>query len=187
MCSTKWIWHCSPPPCCLLLTEHNTINILDSTPNPRTWSGCIQSKRESQQYHDKQENSNHDTCFPPRSLPSPSPATVRPPFFCGLSQAGELGSVPGCERKPKPFSGLLSSLRLSYGESNKPRCGFKGHPLHNALAPSTRHWVPDRRMLSRRQGGTYRPWTCGFRTLKQCLMSPLCWRSAVWFDLQQLQ
>lgn len=50
------------------------------------------------------------------------------------------------------FSGLLSSLWLSYGESNKPQCGCRGQPLHNALAPPTRHWVFDRRLLSHTRG-----------------------------------
>lgn len=78
---------------------------------------------------------------------------------CSLSDAGELGLSMGSERKPKPFSGLLSSLQLSYGESNKPQRGCRGHPLHNALAPPTRHWVPDCRFLSqtRRQRGHIGP------------------------------
>ena len=49
-------------------------------------------------------------------------------------------------------------------------CG--GHPLHNALAPLTRRWVPDRRLLSqaRRERGTHGSFT----------VASGCWNSARW-------
>lgn len=39
------------------------------------------------------------------------------------------------KRKLYPLCGVLSSLRLGFGECNKPHRGFRRHPLYKALAP----------------------------------------------------
>jgi len=90
----------------------------------------------------------------------------------GLREAGELGLSTGNERKPQPFSGRLSSWPLS----NKPQRGCRGHPLHIAVAPPTRHCVPDRHLLSktRIRGDTRRPCTVAFHRCAGETSSAIC-------------
>lgn len=84
---------------------------------------------------------------------------------------------------------LLVVCWVHYGQAMvgavKPQCGCRGHPLHNALAPTTQRWVSDRRLLSQTretQQGTYRPWTVALRRWKSfwslsllCLGWALIW------------
>lgn len=66
-----------------------------------------------------------------------------------------------------PYCNLLVVCRVHYGWAMVKAanlCGWRGHPLRNALAPPTRHWVPDRWLLSqtRRDAKTL---NCDFKVL----------------------